>query len=124
MTRFVLLDRGEELSPSHLPTLRSSPVPVRLKLLDPAPPFAYGQVLHLAPLEGKFPQGRVLLLWHGGGAFRLGPFGDGTGPGSSEVVGRVVALERGDGTFSVDRGLLVHVPPRWLPRVVDLLEIL
>jgi len=123
MTRLVLIDRGEELGPSRLQTLTSSPVPVRLKLLDPAPPFRYGQVVHVAPLSGGVPHARDLLLSDAGGALRLGRVRDGRKDGGEKVLARIVALEIGGATYPLERGFLARVPARWLPRALVALEV-
>lgn len=123
MTRLMLLERGEELSLANVQALISAAAPVRLKLLEPAPPFGEGQILHVGPVRrGGTPAGKLVLCCDGA-AFRLHPLADGPGDPAG-VLGQVVALGRGSLIFSLERGVLAHVPARWLPRALDALEIL
>jgi SAM-dependent methyltransferase len=124
MTRLVRLDRGEELSPSRVQALTSSPVPVRLKLLDPFPPLRDRQIVHVLPSAGDPPRARALVLIRSGDRFRLAFRGDGSGTREEEILGRVVAIEQGSSIFSLERGLLALVPWRWLRPAVDVLEAL
>ena len=113
MTRLVLLDAGEDLARG----------PLRLKLLDPLPPFRLIDVIHVVPLGGNDVCRGVLLLSRSGDAFRLGA-GDELRRVGDEVVGRVVAVERGGAVFSIERGALALVPSGWLSPAIDLLEVL
>lgn len=123
MTRLMLLERGEELSPSNVQALISAAAPVRLRLLDAAPPFREGQILHVRPVRRDEGPAGKLALCRDGAAFRLNPLADGPSD-PAEVLGQVVALGRGSLIFSLERGVLAHVPARWLPRALDALEIL
>ena len=120
MTRFMLLDRGEELSEANYRGLGSATQRVRVKLLDPAPPFRGGQVVQVTPRGPSATRSRALLLCRGAGGFCLRARGGERG----EVLGQVVAIERGPRVFSLERGLLRLVPARWLPRAIDALEVL
>jgi len=116
MTRLVLLDAGEDLARG----------PLRLKLLDPLPPFGLNDVIHVVPPGGEAAPPEGLVLSRSGDGFRLGAGdeGDEVGRGGEEVVGRVMALERGGAVFSVERGLLALVPSGWLSPAIDLLQVL
>ncbi|MFZ1060312.1 MAG: class I SAM-dependent methyltransferase [Candidatus Rokuibacteriota bacterium] len=123
MTRFMLLDRGEELSEANWRALASHGVRLRLKLLDPAAPLRDGQVVQVVPL-GEGARSAGLCLHREGGAFSIRPHrDDGEGP-PGEVLARVVAIERGRTVISLERGLFAHLPARWLPGAVDALEVL
>jgi len=117
MTRFMLLDLGEELTERTWRTLAARTS--RLKLLEAAAPFEDGQVVHVAPPGTGRGRSGQLVFSRAAGAFRLGP-----ADAAGEVVGRVVAVERGGVSFSLDRGLLARVPPSWLPRALAALEVL
>ena len=49
MTRFALIDRGEELSGQYSRKVFSGSAPVRVRLLEAAPPFREWQILQVAP---------------------------------------------------------------------------
>ena len=121
MSRFVRLDSGEELSDATVGSLRSAPGLVRLRLREPAPPFRDGQVVNVRPVEPGAGRARDVLLCRAGGEFSLCLRRD--APVNGEVLGRVVAIERGAARVSVERGLLALLPARWLPRAVDALEV-
>lgn len=116
------LDSGAELSEATLTGFRSTPAPVRLRLREPAPPFRDGQVVDVRPDPPGAGRGRDLLLCRAGSEFSLCARRD--APVDGEVLGRVVAIERGAARMSVERGLLALVPARWLARAVDALEVL
>ncbi|MBI3030216.1 MAG: class I SAM-dependent methyltransferase [Candidatus Rokubacteria bacterium] len=119
----MLLDSGEELSPGNARAL-AEPGPVRLRLLEPAPPFLDGQIVQVTPLRaGRVPRD-TLVLSRVGGAFCLHALGDGQGGGAAEALCGVVALERGEAVFFLKRGFLAGVPPRWLPRAIAALEVI
>lgn len=124
MTRLMLLERGEELGEESWGALASQASRLRLKLLEPAPPFRDGQVIQVAPLGAGGARRRDLLLWRTGRAFSLHPLEGEGARAEGEPLGRVVAIERGEVVFSLERGVLGHVPARWLPRALDALEIL
>ena len=121
MSRFVLLDSGEELSDATVGFLRSAPGPVRLRLREPAPPFRDGQVVDVRPVEPGAGRARDVLLCRAGGEFSLCVRRH--APINGEALGRVVAIERGAARVSVERGLLALMPARWLPIAVDALEV-
>lgn len=124
MTRFMLLDRGEELSEANWRELGARGSPLRLKLLESAPPFREGEIVQLGRLGAGAVHARDLFLCRDGGVFRLRPHRDGPARDTEEALGRVVAVERGQDAFSLERGLLALVPPSWLSRAMDALEIL
>lgn len=121
MTRFMLLEQGEELSEANCQELSAAPSPIRLRLLEPVPPFREGEILQVS---ARFPQARrpgSFLLCRAGGVFFLRRGGEVNR--CEEALGHVVALERGPETFSLERGILILVPARWLRRAVDALEV-
>lgn len=124
MTRLMLLERGEELTEESWGALASQASSLRLKLLEPAPPFRDGQVIQVAPLGAGGARRRDLLLWRTGRAFNLHPLEGEGARAEGEPLGRVVAIERGEVVFSLERGLLARLPARWLPRAIDALEVL
>ena len=126
MTRFMLLDSGQALNEENWRALLSRGSPVRVKLLEPTHPFREGQVVQVAPLGAAGARTRGLsagdlILSRAGSAFRLYPWG---GRDAGEPLCRVVAIERGQVVFALERGFLARVPFRWLPRAVDALEVL
>jgi SAM-dependent methyltransferase len=124
MSRFLLLDTGEELGEATSQQLGSVLSPIRLRLLEPAPPFREGQILQVrASASGGIRAGAFFLCRAGSGVL-LRRVQDRPARRSEEVLGRVVAVEKGPHAFSLERGLLAWVPPRWLPRAVDALEVL
>lgn len=123
MTRFVLVESGEELSPANVQALISAAAPFRLRLLGSAPPFRERQILHVRPVRREAAPAGKLVLCRDGAAFRLHPSADGPSD-PAEVLGQVVALGRGPAIFSLERGVLAHVPTRWLARALDALEVL
>jgi SAM-dependent methyltransferase len=124
MTRLMFLDSGEELGETNCGALASAGDPVRLKLLEPAPPFQDGQIIQVAPLDAGRARPRDLLLIRSADGFRLGLLRHGQARDGEEALGRVVAVERGPATFPLERGFLSRVPIRWLPRAIDALELL
>ena len=121
MTRFLLIDTGEALGPSDLERFAPQPIPLRLRLLERLPPFRDGEVIRLARLAGRVPGARELLLWRSGVARRLGERREDSG---DEILGRIVGAERGETVFSLEKGLLAHLPPTWLPWTMGVLEAL
>lgn len=124
MTRLLLLESGEELGPTHVPRIRAAAAPVRLRLLEPAPPFRSGHVVHVSRPGTRPSRARDFVLTSAGGAFRLGPLGKGPESEGEEILARVVAVEQGQATVPLERGLPARVPARWLPRALDALEVL
>lgn len=123
MRRLLWLDTGEEFGPAHIPAIPRSPGSLRLKLLDPLPPFRLSDVVHVLPIRGDDARPGDLVLSRSGDAFRRRA-GEEVGRAGDEVVGRLVALERGGSVFSFERGLLALVPSGWLSPTIDLLEVL
>lgn len=121
MTRFMLLDTGEELDPERAQAL-VRPAPVRLRLLEAAPPFGKGEIVQVSPPDSGRARPGDLLICRRDPVFFIRPRGDGSAPG--EILGRVVAIERGSMSFPLERGLLARLPARWLPRAVEFLEVL
>ena len=95
MTRLTVLERGEELSDTSWRALAARSSPVRLKLLDPAPPFLAADIVQVAPLDAEHPRPGDLLLFRSGGDFRFGPAQDGPAAQAETPLGRVIAVERG-----------------------------
>lgn len=124
MTRFLFLDRGEELSDMNYQELSSAHSPVRLKVLEPVPPFRTGQIIQIRQDGPAARRARDLVLRREGRAFSIGWRREGRGTHPGEILGRVVAVERGPGIFSLERGLLAHLPASWLPRAIVALEAL
>lgn len=122
MSRFLLLDTGEELSEATSQQLGSVLSPIRLRLLESAPPFREGQILQVVVHTLERARARSFLLCRDGLDFSLRRLRNGSARQGEEIVGRVVAVERGPHTFSLERGLLVWLPARWLPRAIDALE--
>jgi len=123
MTRLMLLDRGEELSEMNHQELSSAHSPVRLRLLEPSPPFRQGEIVQVRQVGAGATRSHNLLLCRDGGVFRLRPLQAGRAGDTQKAVGRIVAIERGPVTFSLERGLLAHLPASWLPRAIDALEV-
>jgi SAM-dependent methyltransferase len=123
MTRLLLLEVGEELGPASSREFLLGSSPVRLKALEPAPPFRDGEVLQVVPVSERAPRPRQFVLSIAKGTPRLRPLRDARAEGE-EVLGGIVAVERGDATIPLEKGLLAYLPPSWLPRVLDALEIL
>ena len=123
MTRLMLLDRGEELSEMNHQELSSADSPVRLRLLEPSPPFRQGEIVQVRQVGAGATRSRDLLLCRDGGVFRLRPLQAGRAGDTQKAVGRIVAIERGPVTFSLERGLLAHLPASWLPRAIDALAV-
>jgi len=124
MTRFVLIDRGEELSGENSRKVFSGSAPVRVRLLEAAPPFREWQILEVAPGSERRARGRDFFLCRSGSTLSLRWLREAPIPEAEEVLGRVVAVERGGVAFPLERGLLARVPPAWLLRAIDALEIL
>lgn len=122
MTRFVLLDRGEELAEVTLPALAAAARPVALKLLGAAHPFRDGQIAHV--VAGASREGRPgdIVLCRAGGGFRLCRRREAAAGG--EILGRVTAIQRGTTSLSLGRGLLGRLRPTWLAAAVDALDVL
>lgn len=125
MTRFLLLDRGEELSEANAGALTSAASPLRLRLLTPASPFRAWEILHVGSFDGGAgPRPGGLFLCREGPGFFIRSRRGGPGSDPPEILGRVVAIERGEVVLSLERGVLPRLPARWLPAALDLLEAL
>ncbi|MFI5339007.1 MAG: class I SAM-dependent methyltransferase [Candidatus Methylomirabilales bacterium] len=124
MRRLIVLERGEELTDAAWRALTSDGSDVRLKLLEPAPPFLAADIVHVTPLDAGQTRLGDLLLFRCDGGFRFGPGLDGPTPEAGEPFGRVISIERGAVSFSLQKGILSYVPRRWLSRAVDVLELL
>jgi SAM-dependent methyltransferase len=122
MTRFVLLDRGEELSDVTVDDLRAASGPVRLRLLDPSPPFREGQIVRVRPLGGVEPGRRAIVLSRRAGDYSL-RLPAGVRTAGDEVLGEVVAIDRWPTRLSLERGMWRHLPVGWVVRAVDVLEV-
>ncbi|MGE5849489.1 MAG: class I SAM-dependent methyltransferase, partial [Candidatus Methylomirabilota bacterium] len=123
MTRLTILERDEVLSDASWRGLADRESPVRLKLLEDAPPFRAADVIQVIPLDLSRVLSRDLHLIRSGGAFRLGPGRHGSPPEDEVPLGRVIAIERRAATFSLTTGILACIPWRWLSRGVDALEL-
>jgi len=123
MTGLIVLERGEELSDATWRALASRGFSVRLKLREPALPFLAADIIQITPLGASQTHSRDLLLFRCASGYRFGLGRDGAASQAEEPLGRVVAIERRAATFSLTNGILSHIPPRWLPRVVDALEL-
>jgi SAM-dependent methyltransferase len=123
MRGLIVLERGEELTDAAWRALTSHGLPVRLKLLDPAPPFLAADIVQVAPLDAEHPRPGDLLFFRSGGGFRFGPAQDGPAAQAETPLGRVIAVERGGASFSLQEGVLSRVPVRWLPMAVRALEL-
>jgi SAM-dependent methyltransferase len=116
--KLVLLETGEELTLAAWGALAGRGGALRVKLVAPEPPFRPGDVVHLGP-GGAPPRGEAVLLWSAGDGLQVGAWNGAPG----EVLGQVLAVERGPATFSLERGLLSRVPARWLGRALDAFEL-
>jgi len=103
MKQVVVLERGETVS--------------RLKLLAPLPPFRDADVLHVRTGAAC---GRLLLCEQNAQVSLRSP--DARSPAGVEVIGGVVALERGRAVVGLERGLLQRLPLRYWGAVIDILE--
>jgi SAM-dependent methyltransferase len=117
----MLLDRGEELSAGTATRVQSASTTLLLRLLDDSPPLREGQIIHVSPRRAENGRARGLALCYRGGDFCLSSDGSAV---AAEVLGRVVAAQRGPAAFPVDHGLLALVPLSWLGGAVDALEVL
>ena len=124
MTRLIILERGEELSDASWCALAARGSPVRMKLLEPAPPFLGADVIHIVPIGAGQVPSQDLLLFRCGGDFRFGLGQDEATLEVDKPLGRVIAIERGAVSFSLQKGILSYVPRRRLSRTVDVLELL
>jgi SAM-dependent methyltransferase len=89
----------------------------RLKLLAPLPPFRDADILHVcADITG----GRVLVCERDG-RVSLRAVDAAPAPGV-EVMGTVVAVERGGTVIPLARGPLLRLPVRWWGAAIDVLE--
>ncbi|HKB24819.1 MAG TPA: hypothetical protein VKG64_07160, partial [Methylomirabilota bacterium] len=70
MSRFVVLELGAALAPATEDVVRRATAPVLLRLLDVAPPFRDGQIVHVRP-AGNRATSRAILLCRGGGGYHL-----------------------------------------------------
>ena len=119
MSRFVLIESGEELSAETEGRLRDAGGPVALRLLDEEPPFHEYPILYVeAPMVTRRARGLVLCRATDGYALRAaGEVPDG-------ALARVVALEQRSTLFPVGRAPLRWLQPRWLARALRVCEIL
>jgi 2-polyprenyl-3-methyl-5-hydroxy-6-metoxy-1,4-benzoquinol methylase len=124
MRRLIVFERGEELTEAAWRAVASQGRPVRLKLLEPAPPFLAADILQVAPLDAEHPRPGDLLLFRSGGGFGVGAVPAGPAAQTEVPLGRVIAVERRAAIFSFEKGVLSCVPRRWLCRAVDVLELL
>jgi SAM-dependent methyltransferase len=122
VTRLVLLERGEELGAGTVNIVRTARVPVALRLLEDSAPFREGQIVHLLPRGEGRTDGRAIVLCHREGGLQFVVSEGRDAAGAVEVLGRVIAVQRGPTTFPIERGVLARVPARWLARAVDGLE--
>jgi SAM-dependent methyltransferase len=122
MNRFVVLELGAELAPATEDVVRRATAPVLLRLLDAAPPFRDGQIVHVRPARDGVTA-RAILLCRGDGGYHLRLPGADDPPGA-DVLARVVAIERGPTVISLERGILARLPARWVVRAIDALEVL
>ncbi len=116
----MLLDRGEELSAGTVASVRSAATTRLLRLLDESPPLREGQIIHVSPRRAARGRVRGLVLCHLDGHFCLSA----KPSAGAEVLGHVVAAQRGPSTLPLDRRLLELVPLSWLGLAVDALEVL
>jgi SAM-dependent methyltransferase len=123
MSRFVLLELGDELGPATEDALRRASAPVPLRLLDPPAPFREDQIVHVQPVPDAAVGARAILLCRAAAGYRLHGVGE-AAAADGEVLGRVVAIERGPIVLRLDRGILSCLPAAWLTRVIDGLEVL
>jgi SAM-dependent methyltransferase len=123
MTRFMLLDRGEELSDATAEELRTASGPVRLRLLDSSPPFCEGQIVHVRPIARSEPGRRRIVLSRSAAGYALRLQGR-VETASDEVLGQVVAIDRGLASVSLERSVWTRLPVRWVVRSIDALEVL
>jgi SAM-dependent methyltransferase len=124
VSRFVLLETGEELSNATEASLGAADAPMALRLLEPSPPFREGQILHVAPPRTGAWRRRDLVLCRYGGGYDLCVAADQRARSAGDILGRVVAIQRGPSVVSLERGALARVSVGWLPPALDLLEIL
>jgi SAM-dependent methyltransferase len=122
MTRFLLLEQGEELSAENVAASITT-APVRVKLLAPAAPFREADVLHLRPPRTGRAGGERFVLYREGATFRLRT-ADEAPVEPSELVGVVTAMERGPLSLHVAGAPWRRLPSRGWPVVIDALEIL
>jgi SAM-dependent methyltransferase len=120
MSRFMLLDRGEELSAETAARVRNASAALALRLLDETPPLREGQIIHVSPRQASDGRARGIVLCQRADDFHLSS----NGPAPAEVLGRVVAVQRGPAIYAIDRGLLALVPSPWLGGTIDALEVL
>lgn len=119
MSRFLLIDSGEELGAATEGRLRDAAGPVALRLLDAEPPFREHQILHVeATGSARAARGIVLCRVADGYALRT------AGAAAGRALARVVALEQRATLFRVGRGPLSWLPPRGLARALRVLELL
>jgi len=116
----MLLELGEELSAATAGTVRTASRPISLRLLDDAPPLREGHVVYVSPPRDHLPP-RAIVLASRNGEFRLAT---GRAIGSDDVLGRVIAVQRGPTSFGIEHGLLGHLPTPWLAPAIDALEAL
>jgi hypothetical protein len=99
MSRLIVLERGEELTDAAWRALASQGLPVRLKLLELAPPFLASDIVRVAPLDAEHAQPGDFLLFRSGGDFRFGLAQNGPAAEAEAPLGRVIAVERGAASF-------------------------
>jgi SAM-dependent methyltransferase len=124
MSRLIILERAEELNDVTWQDIACQGRSVRLKLLEPAPPFRDGDIVRIAPGDVDPPRLREFLLFRSCGGFRFGLRRDGSPLENDPPLGRVIVLERQAAIFSLETGILSHLPHRWVSWAVDALELL
>ncbi|MGH7356878.1 MAG: class I SAM-dependent methyltransferase [Candidatus Rokuibacteriota bacterium] len=118
MSRFVLLDSGEELSAATEPRLTAAGAPVALRLLEDAPPFPDCPVFHVAPAAGV--RARGLVLCRAADGYALRPAAE----ARDTALARVVSMVYRSSLFPIGRAPLRWLSPPWLVRALRVLEIL
>ena len=103
MSSVVLLERGRTVS--------------RFKLLAPLPPFRDADILHVRAGAA----GGRLLVCEQDARVSLRP-ADTPPPPGVQVMGAVVAVERGGAVIALERGLLRRLPVRYWRAAVDVVE--
>jgi SAM-dependent methyltransferase len=122
VTRLVLLERGEELGDATVNVVRTAGALVALRLLEDSAPFREGQIVHVLPRSEGRIGARTIALCRRESGFQFVIGDGGESAGAVEVLGRVIAVQRGPATFPIERGVLARVPARWLAEAIDALE--
>lgn len=118
MSRFVLLESGEDLAAATEPCLRNADGPVALRLIDEAPPFHEYQIFWVEAPPPTPARGLVLCRSADGYAVCA------AGEAHDGALARVVALEQRATLFPVGRAPLCWLSPRGLARTLRVLELL